>query len=140
MFRSIGATFAGLLVAALVVGLVESLSHAIYPAPAGLDPANKVAMEAYMRSLPLGAFIMILVAWFDGTMVGAFVATLLTGGRERWPALVVAGAMLSGALFTMMQIAHPPWMAMVGISLFFPAAEAGRWLHRRYLLRGKPAA
>jgi hypothetical protein len=48
--------------------------------------------------------------------------------------------MLSRALFTMMQIAHPPWMAMVGISLFFPAAEAGRWLHRRYLLRGKPAA
>jgi len=29
---------------------------------------------------------------------------------------------------------------MVGISLFFPAAEAGRWLHRRYVLRGQPAA
>lgn len=140
MFRSIGATLAGLLAAALVVGLVESLSSSIYPAPPGLDMHDKAAMEAYMRSLPIGALIMVLVAWFDGTMAGAFLASLLTGGRERWPALVVAGSMLSGALFTMMQIPHPPWMAMVGISLFFPAAEAGRWLHRRYVLRGKAAA
>lgn len=140
MLRSVGAVLAGMVTAALVVALVESLSHSIYPAPVGLDPADKAAMEAYMRSLPTGALIMVLVAWFDGTMAGAFVATLLTGGRERWPALVVAGAMLSGALFTMMEIPHPPWMAMVGISLFFPAAEAGRWLHRRYLLRGQSAA
>ena len=140
MIRSVGALFAGLLSAALVVALVESLNHAIYPAPAGLDPADKVAMEAFMRSLPTGAFIMLLVGWFDGTMVGAFVATWLTGGRERWPSLAVAGAMLSGALFTMMQIPHPPWVVMVGIALFFPAAGAGRWLHRRYLLRGQPTA
>lgn len=140
MLRSIGAVFAGMLAAALVVGLVESLSHAIYPSPVGLDPTDKVAMEAYMRSLPTGAFIMLLVGWFDGTMVGAFLATLMTGGRERWPSLAVGGAMLSGALFTMMQIPHPPWVAMVGIALFFPAAAAGRWLHRRYLLRGQPAA
>jgi len=136
MLRSIGAVLAGMVTAALVVGLVESLSHSIYPPPVGLNPADKAAMEAYMRSLPMGALIMVLVAWFDGTLAGAFVATLLTGGQKRWPALVVAGAMLSGALFTMMEIPHPPWMAMVGISLFFPAAEAGRWLHRRYLLRG----
>lgn len=140
MFRSIGATLAGLVAAALVVGLVESFSSSIYPAPPGLAMTDKVAMEAYMRSLPMGALIMVLVAWFDGTMAGAFLASLLTGGQERWPALVVAASMLAGALFTMMEIPHPPWMAMVGISLFFPAAEAGRWLHRRYVLRGKVAA
>jgi xanthosine utilization system XapX-like protein len=139
MFRSVGAALAGMLAAALVVGLVESLSNSIYPAPVGLNPADKAAMEAYMRSLPIGAFIMLLVGWFDGTMAGAFLATLMTGGRERWPSLAVAGAMLAGALFTMMQIPHPPWVAMVGIALFFPAAAAGRWLHRRYVLRGQPA-
>ena len=48
MFRSIGATFAGLLVAALVVGLVESLSHAIYPAPVGLNAGDKAANPVFL--------------------------------------------------------------------------------------------
>lgn len=134
MLRSIGATLAGLLAAAAVVSLVESLSHSIYPPPTGLDFTNRAVVEAYMRSLPTGAFIMLLVGWFDGTMTGAFVASLLTRGESRPPALIVAAGMLTGALLTMQQIPHPPWVAMTGIALFFPAAEAGRWLHRRYIL------
>lgn len=139
MLRSIGATLAGLLAAAAVISIVESLSHSIYPPPVGLDFTDRAAVEVYMRSLPPGAFIMLLLGWFDGTMTGAFVASLLTRGERRPPALIVAGVMLAGALMTMQQIPHPPWVAMTGIALFFPAAEAGRWLHRRYVLKGEPA-
>lgn len=74
MLRKISAVLLGLLVAFGTIMLVEWLGHQVYPPPSDLDFNNPEQLRVYMGTLPLGAFLFVLLGWFLGTLLGGLVA------------------------------------------------------------------
>ncbi len=124
MGRNIGAGIAGVVVAGLLVWIVESVGHAVFPPPPDLDFANADAMRAYIDTLPLGALLFVAAAWFIGTLGGTLTACKLGTGRRYIYALVVGGLILAATVVNLVMIPHPMWFSALGIV----GIVAGAWL------------
>lgn len=116
MFRSVGAIIAGLAVAFATVMLIDTLNHAVFPPPAGLDSSDPDAVRPYLATLPAGAYLFILAS----SVVAAFVGTLLAcyTGRGN-PALyggVVGGIVLAATISNFIVIPHPLWLVIATLA------------------------
>lgn len=127
MGRNLLAALAGLATAFATIMLVEFAGHALYPPPPGINPANTADMARLVGTLPMGALLMVVVAWVIGAFDGGFVAALLAGpARPRLAALAPGVMMTAGVVGMIVAIpAHPAWMAVAGLVLPVPAALAG---------------
>ena len=124
MGRNIGAGIAGVVVAGLLVWIVETIGHAVFPPPPDLDFANADAMRAYIANLPLGALLFVAAAWFIGALGGTLTACKLGTGRRYIYALVVGGLILLATAINLIMIPHPMWFSALGIA----GIIAGAWL------------
>ena len=114
--RGIAAILAGLVVAIITVLITESIGHMIYPPPAGLDISNPEHQAKLMESIPTGAKVAVVLAWFLGSLAGS--ATAIVIGRKvlaGWIVALLIGAM---GVWTTQMFPHPLWM-VVG-ALFVP--------------------
>lgn len=127
MGRTLLAALAGLATAFITIWLVEFAGHALYPPPPGIDPANTADMGRLIGTLPMGALLMIVVAWVVGAFDGGFVAALLAGSARPRLAALAPGVMVTAGVIGMIVAmpAHPAWMAVAGLLLPVPAALAG---------------
>jgi hypothetical protein len=109
MLRITLGVMAGLIVGMLVTGVVESVGHAVFPPPPGVNLTDPAAMATVMSRIPLGAKVGVLIGWFLGVLAGASTALLIAGRRQPggW---IVGAALFSFAAWTMATIPHPPWM------------------------------
>lgn len=125
MLRSIGAVVAGIVAGSIMVALVESLGHAAFPLPEGLqaDLNNPAAIKKLMDSVPLGSKVAVLVAWASGALVSGMVAMAISG--KRTSARATGIFMLVAVILNLMMIPHPLWMMAGGILLPVPASLAG---------------
>ena len=111
MLRNIAAVIAGLVVGSAVnMALIMLNMFVLFPAPAGLDMADPVAMNAYIAGLPTAAFLVVLAAHLGQAFVGGCVAARLGGSRPVRLAMIVGIASLVGGVMNMMTIRGPDWM------------------------------
>ena len=127
MGRTLLAALAGLATAFITIWLVEFAGHALHPPPPGIDPANTADMARVIGTLPMGALLMIVMAWVVGAFDGGFVAALLAGSARPRLAALAPGVMVTAGVIGMSVAmpAHPAWMAVAGLLLPVPAALAG---------------
>ncbi len=148
------AAFVGMSCMALVVSLVETLGHAVFPASPEMmaaleqlragDPAAEEAMEAALPTMPAGSFASIVLAWVLGAMVGPGCAAIVHGSLTRSlpPAacrrfgIVFAALMLASCLTNLLTIPSPGWMVATGAVL--PPAAA-LWVGFRMAANRAPA-
>ncbi len=128
--RTVLAVVAGSVVAGVVVAIIESFGHVIYPPPPGLDPSDREALRAAMENAPAGALVLVLIAWAGGTLAGGWVAARLAARSPLAHGLVVGAILLGGGLFNMIMIPHPAWFSVAGLLVFLPAAYLGVRLAR----------
>jgi hypothetical protein len=111
---------AGAFSAFVVVAVVEAIGHAIY-APATLpDLSDPEAVAAFVRSMPLGAFLFVLAAYVAATIVGGAVAAAISRRRAMPLAAVVGGLILLASALNFVAIPHPVWFiaaTVVGVPL-----------------------
>lgn len=119
MVRSILGIVAGIFAGVLVIALVESLGHGIFPPPEGVDLKDPDALQSVMGQIPIGAKLAVLVAWGLGAFVGALVA-LRIGVGNAIAAWIVGAILFAFAVSTMMVIPHPLWM-MIGAVIVYLA-------------------
>lgn len=128
-FRLIVAVVAGLLVGSLVnMGLITLSGHVI-PPPAGADVTTMEGLKASMHLFEPRHFLFPFLAHALGTLVGAYVATLLTPGRTRGPAWVVGVCFLAGGVANVLMLPSPVWFAVVDlVAAYLPMAWLGHRL------------
>lgn len=119
MLRSILSALFGVLAGAVIVFVVERVSHAVFPVPAGFDPLKAGAIGA----LPFATKASVVFAWFAGAFGGGVTASLIA---RRWApaAWVVAATILLFAATNFSAFPHPLWMMIASL----PAAAFGGWL------------
>jgi hypothetical protein len=113
--RTVLAGLAGVVTGGVVVAAVEALGHLVYAPATPVDMANREAMEAFVRTLPPGAFLFVLAAYVLGTAAGAFVATLLARRHAARFALIVGSLILAGAVVNFFAIPHPAWFVVATV-------------------------
>lgn len=113
---------AGVVALGLVVWVVEAISHTIWPMPVGINPKDPAQLAKVMDLVPLAAKIAVVVAWFLGAVVGAWVGAKVA----QWPTagwIVVAIGICFGVM-TLFMIPHPMWMQVAAVL----APLAGGWV------------
>ena len=123
--RKLFAAIAGIIAAALVVGVIETLGHMMFPPPPDVDLSDPDQLATLIDRLPLAALVFVVAAWLVGSFAGGVVATMIARRETIVPAMAVAAMMLFGALYSLLTIPHPLWMAIAGIALPLPFAWLG---------------
>ncbi|OLC51001.1 MAG: hypothetical protein AUH43_03705 [Acidobacteria bacterium 13_1_40CM_65_14] len=129
--RSVLAVLTGMVVAALVVAIVEAISSQIYPLPRGLNAADPVAMREYIKTLPAGAFVFVLIGWALGTLAGAWTAARLAGHSPQLHGNIVGTLLLGTGVANMLMLPHPAWVWILGVITFVACGYGGGRLAAR---------
>ncbi len=115
MLRNIIAGIVGLIAAVALVALIESLGHIVYPPPADLDFSDPDVMRPYILTLPIGALLFVLLAWFIATFVGTMIACMIGNAKPMIYAIVIGGLMLVATITNLIMIPHPLWFAVIAV-------------------------
>jgi hypothetical protein len=111
MLRNAASIVFGVVSAFVTVMLIDKLNHMIYPPPPGLDFTDPAAVEPYLATLPVGAFLLVMassvVAAFIGTLVAIYVGTI----RPLYCAVIVGGIVLAATIANFIAIPHPLWLS-----------------------------
>lgn len=119
IIQQIIAAVVGLVVGGVSVGLIESLGHLFNPPPADLDFNNRTQLEAWIQTLPTSAFLIVILAWSVGALVGPMIARLLSPNRGAIPAIVVWLLLGLATLSNLISIPCPWWMWPAGLGVWF---------------------
>ena len=127
------AVVAGVIAGGAVVFVTEAIGHSLFPPPADIDLSNPDDVKRLMASLPAGAFAMVLLGWFLGSLAGAYVAHAIA--KKPVAAWAVAGIFILFTITNFFMIPHPMWMIAAG--LLIPVVSA--WLALRMRGSADPA-
>jgi hypothetical protein len=124
MGRSILAVVVGVVLAHVVIVGIEIIDWVIYPPPPGFDMHDPAAVRQLMATMPAGAFAMVALGYFLGTVVGAWVAARIARRSPVVCAIVVGGVLLALGVVNLLTIPHPAWFWPVSLAAF----PLGTWI------------
>lgn len=121
--RIILAVVAGLVFGFVVIFLIELFSP--YQPPADLDINDKAKFGEWVKTLPLSAFFILLLAYFLGSVAGGWLTNLIALPTKYRPALVTGFGLFVFGVMNLLMIPHPTWFAIVSSLVYFIGAWAG---------------
>ncbi|MBU2650412.1 MAG: hypothetical protein KKA81_05715 [Bacteroidetes bacterium] len=123
VLRYILSILAGLVLGSIVNMAIVMLSGHIIPLPEGVDMTN---LQEGIRLFEPKHFIMPFLAHALGTLVGAFIATLISKDHRLLMAMIVGLLFLAGGIINVLQLNAPLWFnALDLIAAYLPMAWAG---------------
>ncbi len=131
MVRKIFAGIGGILAGNVFNLAVIFLSWAIFPLPEGTDPSNPESLATYIKTLPVAAFLLILVAHAGGSFVGGAVAALIARQAQLMLGGIVGIVFLLAGIMNAVSIPAPLWFVIVDLLLYVPAGILGALLCKR---------
>ncbi|MBU1436825.1 MAG: hypothetical protein KJ930_04940 [Gammaproteobacteria bacterium] len=117
MLKKILALIVGLVVCIAIVALLEQLAHQLLATPSAnaVDTEDPTAASAYMKNLPVAAYLMVLLAWGAGTAAGIAVASILVKRVSRLFVPVITGMMLLSTIANFYLLPHPWWLMITAV-------------------------
>jgi hypothetical protein len=108
--RSAVVLLAGVIVAVIVVGLMDSVAGHFYALPASTDTNNPQSLREAVAGLPAAAFALLVVGWALAAGVGAYVAARFAVHARAIHGLIVALFVLVATIANLAKIPHPLWL------------------------------
>ena len=106
--RTVLATIIGLFVGFLLIATIEMCGHAIWPPPAGLDPADPESIKQYIDQIHVGNFILMALGHLIGALIGGLIGFYIAKS-ERIPGFIVVGLVFLATVINLLLIPHPIW-------------------------------
>lgn len=131
MLKRIGAVLLGLLAASVVMTVFEFTNSFLFPFPAGIDIDNIDAVRAFTAALPWTAYLLVLLGWFLGALLGGFVVSRFLKAKTRGPALALAMLLIVAGIANNVMIGAPMLMSVLGAAIFLGGSLLGHvWFLR----------
>jgi hypothetical protein len=134
IFRNILAIVAAILAGGLVIMLIQALNAKLYPMPPGLDFKDSAAVKQYANSLPVGAFLMVLLSYLVGFTLAVFLAIRLSVSMPERQGLLTTMFFGAASVLNLLSLPHPMWFWIANLAVLSVAAWAGGILARRKTL------
>ena len=141
VLKKILALVIGLVICVSTVALLEQLNHSLFiPSSASTaDSHDPSVATAFMKNLPVAAYLMVLFAWLAGTALGIAAASLLIKRVSRLFVPVITGVMLLSTIANFYLLPHPTWLMIAAIVLIPVTGFGTGWLlHRRLMVAVTP--
>jgi len=136
LIRRIGSTFVGMVLGAVLIGLLQVLNHKLYPPPPGVDRSDPASIEAYMAVMPTEALVGVLVSYLLGTL-GAGVLAAMMAKRDRGSIYATSALLMSMGLLNLTMQPHPAWFNILCPLTFVLAAVTAAKLTKRPTVEAK---
>ncbi|HRO44057.1 MAG TPA: hypothetical protein PL009_14575 [Flavipsychrobacter sp.] len=131
MLRKIIAVIVGIVAATLLFMGFESIIERLYPLPHGTDRADHAAMEAYVKTLPSTALILVLAGWAVGSFICGLLIRIIARSADKTPAYIAGLFLTTAGIVDIFMVPHPIWFIIIGILLFIPFTLIGHSLYRK---------
>ena len=128
--RSILGIVVGVVLAVFVISVVEYLAYVVFPPPAGLNPRDAADLPQILAQMPVGAFLIVGIAWALGAFVGGWGAGRIARRAPETHIAIIAAVVLVGAIWNMLRLPHPAWFWIVAIVLILLGAAGARRMAR----------
>ena len=125
--RDIFAVLVGWIVGMAAKMAFDFLSVALYPMPDGVTFDDKERYAAYIETLPLTAFLIVLVAHLSQAFFGGLAAAKISKKRPTTVAMIIGVLSLIGGYINMQSIPLPTWM-WIEMPLYLVAAWLAAYL------------
>jgi len=125
MIRSILAVLAGLVIGAIVNLSLISLGHIVIAPPPGFDLSTLEGVKAAMPFFGPEQFIFPFLAHAGGSLVGAFVAALISVNHKFTVAMIIGAITLVGGITAVIMFPAPIWYDVIDLLSYIPAAWIG---------------
>jgi hypothetical protein len=115
VIRNILAVIAGLIVGAVLNGILIQVSGSIIAPPAGADVTT---MEGLKKALPLFEpkhFVFPFLAHALGTLAGAYLAARLAANNRMLVAIIVSLFFLCGGIANVLMLPSPVWFTVLDL-------------------------
>ncbi|RVU40920.1 hypothetical protein EOE67_04930 [Rheinheimera riviphila] len=135
VLKKILALVIGLVICVSTVALLEQLNHSLFiPTSASTaDSHDPSVATAFMKNLPVAAYLMVLFAWLAGTALGIAAASVLIKRVSRLFVPVITGVMLLSTIANFYLLPHPTWLMIAAVVLIPVTGFGTGWLlHRRF--------
>jgi hypothetical protein len=119
ILRNVLSVIAGLFAGAVVILLVETIGMAIWPPPPDLEPAE------LMQQIPLGALLMVELAYALGSLTAGGIASKLGVAKPPRLAVIVGVVLTLAGASNLVMLPHPLWFAVLSTLTFVPLALLG---------------
>ena len=126
--RSILAVIAGFVAASAVMLVIETVNgRVLYPELGKLAEGmtDRGEIRALLATAPVGAFLVVLLGWVLGSLVGGLLAAWIGRNAPVAHALVLGGLLTLAGIANNLMIPPPPWFWIPSLVVFLPAAYAG---------------
>ena len=115
MTRNVFAVVFGVVTAVILIMVIETMGHSVYPPASSIDFQDMQAMATYVDTLPIGALLFVMLAWETGTIGGGLVACFIARNRAMVYASIVGGMVLFATIYTLTTIPHPLWFSITSV-------------------------
>lgn len=134
VLRSLAAVFAGFVAASIVMMIIEIINgHVLHPelgkAAEGMTDREKI--RDLLASAPVSAFLVVLVGWLLGSLVGGWVTARLAARATIRHGLVVGALLTLAGIANNLMLPPPLWFWIVSLVVMMPAAYCGASLAPR---------
>lgn len=124
MLKKVLAVIVGITVGVFGIMLIQNISSQMYPWPAELKLSDTEGVKQYFGTLPVAAFLMVILSYIVGSFFGGMAATTLS--KEKYhSAIIVGGVLTLAGIANGMNIPQPLWVSIVSVLVFIPFALLG---------------
>ena len=126
--RSIAAVLAGFVAASIVMMLIETINGRVFFPELGKAAegvTDRERLRALLATAPVGALLVVIVAWILGGVTGGWTATRLSVRRTAVHGLVVGALLTAAGVANNLMIPPPLWFWIASLVVLIPAAYFG---------------
>ncbi len=130
ILRSVLAVVAGIVSGGLTVAVVEVMNSLAFPPPEELDLSDQAALMKWIQTLPVTAFVVVVLGWMLGGFVATYVGRRVAPDRMVQSGIIPLVVFLAATVMNLFTIPHPWWMWPVGLILVLVGGGCGLLLSR----------
>jgi len=123
MIRNICAVLVGLVAGMVFNMLIVMLSTVLYPMPEGVGFNDREGLAAYIETLPVTAFLIVMLAHLGQAFVGGWIAAIISRNASMLVAMIVGSLSMIAGIYNLSTMPVPAWM-WVEVPLYLIAAYA----------------
>lgn len=123
--KRITAVIVGFIAGMILVSLGHMLSTINHPPPADLSIHDKEGLDTYIKSMPLTAYLFVVLSHFLASLIGSFVAARISDQYKFYFGLFVGALFVIATISSNLSLPRSPKFVILDIGLALVATYLG---------------